>query len=281
MKKTILVLILLLFLPASISASTKSNLIQRIEILRHEVSLLRMLVANMRINQGITAPAYIAFTDTVLLEKNSEKPYPIASITKLMTSVIALENIDKNQRITLTAETLKPLGQSPVLFLGLNTTAENLVKANLIQSSNDASEALAIHLGKEKFIGLMNQKAKEIGMKRTFFHDAHGLDSRNQSTAQDLAKLLEYIHRKHPEILLITRDNDFWMPNSSGNLLKFQNVNNFYYIPSFIGGKTGYLPEAKQTIASVFNVNGKPTFIVVLYSNNRQADVFAILRSLR
>jgi D-alanyl-D-alanine carboxypeptidase len=281
MKKTILVLILLLFLPASISASTKNNLIQRIEILRHEVSLLQMLVANMRINQGITAPAYIAFTDTVLLEKNSEKLYPIASITKLMTSVIALENIDKKQRITLTTEALRPLGQSPVLFLGLNTTAENLIKANLIQSSNDASEALAIHLGKENFLGLMNQKAKEIGMKRTFFHDAHGLNPRNQSTAQDLAKLLEYIHRKHPEILSITRDNDFWMPDSSGNPLKFQNVNNFYYIPSFIGGKTGYLPEAKQTIASVFNVNGKPTFIVVLYSNNRQADIFAILRNLR
>jgi len=127
----------------------------------------------------------------------------------------------------------------------------------------------------------MNQKAKELAMTNTVFYDVHGLNSTNLSTAQDLAKLLLYIYKNHPEILSITRNNNFWLPDSTGRLLKFQNVNNFYYFSSFVGGKTGYLLEAKQTLASIFNVNKEPIAIIVLYSSNRQADAFTILRKLK
>ena len=127
----------------------------------------------------------------------------------------------------------------------------------------------------------MNQKAKKLEMTNTVFYDVSGLNSANRSTAQDLAKLLLYIYKNHPEILSITRDNNFWLPDSTGRLLKFQNVNNFYHFSSFVGGKTGYLPEAKQTLASIFNVNEEPVAIIVLYSANRQADTFTILRKLK
>ena len=176
---------------------------------------------------------------------------------------------------------LEPLGHSLTLFLGLNISAENLLKASLIQSTNDACEALAYFLGKEKFLDLMNQKAKELGMKNTVFSDVHGLSPTNRSTAADLAKLISYIYKEHPEILHLTRDNNFWLPDSTGRLLKFQNVNNFYPLPEFIGGKTGYLPQAKQTLASIFLVNKKPIAIILLYSDNRQADIFTILNRLR
>jgi len=118
-------------------------------------------------------------------------------------------------------------------------------------------------------------------MANTVFFDAHGLSPANRSTATDLAKLLTYIYKNHPEILSITKDNNFWLPDPTGRLLKFQNVNNFYHLPEFIGGKTGYLPEAKQTLASLFNVNKEPVAIILLYSSNRQSDTFTIINQLK
>lgn len=260
------------------------QLTQQIEILKHEVSLLQLLILNMRLSSAISAQSYLALNlsdNAILLEKNPKLPYPMASITKLMTAVIALENVDAEQKITLTEAMLEPLGYSPVFYPGLKISAENLLKASLVQSTNDASEALSFFPGKQNFLSLMNQKAKELQMTNTVFYDAHGLSPKNLSTAQDLAKLLLYIHKNHPEILNITRDNNFWLADPGGRLLKFQNVNNFYPLSDFIGGKTGYLPETRQTLAAIFNVKGKPVAIILLYSSNRQADTFTILRQLK
>lgn len=269
-----------------VRASNKTELerlVQQIEILKQEVLLLQILYSNFQLRQEIDSPSYLAVNlsdNSVLLKKSSDRIYSVASVTKLMTAVVVIEEIDLNQKITLTEEMLKPLGYSPVLFSGLSVSAENLLKASLIQSVNDASESLSYFLGKKNFLALMNQKAKELEMKNTVFFDAHGLDPNNRSAAEDLVKLLSYIYKNHPEILTITKNNNFWLPNSKGNLLKFRNVNNFYPLANFVGGKTGYLVEARQTLASIFNINGKPIAIVVLYSKNRQADVFAILRKI-
>jgi len=267
----------------ALEQTEKEKLLQQIEILQQEVLLLQTLISNMQLNQEIQAQSYFAVDlsdNSSLLEKNSSQPYPMASVTKLMAAVVALENIDKSQTITLTEEMLKPLGCSPSLFLGLNVSAENLLKAGLIQSTNDAVESLAYFLGKQKFLSLINQKAKDLGMVNTIYYDVHGLNPANRSTAQDLVKLLAYIHKNHPEILAVTKDNNFWLPDSTGKLLKFKNLNNFYPLPEFIGGKTGYLIEAKQTLAAIFSIEGKPIAVVILYSPNRQADVFAILRKI-
>jgi len=282
-------ILIFIFLPFGLKTARAANqseierLLQQIEILKQKIFLLETLSSSSQSGWEIAASAYLAVNlsnDTAILEKNSAKSYPAASIHKLMTAVIALENIDKNQTITLTKGMLKPFGYSPALFPGLTISAENLIKASLIQSTNDAAEALAYFLGKNKFLTLMKQKSKELGMTNTFFYDVYGFNPANRSTAQDLAKLLLYIYKNHPEILNITRDNDFWLPDSTGKLLKFQNVNNFYPLPDFIGGKTGYTPQAKQTLASIFSVNGDPTGIIILHSSNCQADTFTILRKL-
>ena len=290
MKSKILLSFLILifsFSPLSSKAAeqtTMAKLIQQIEIIKFEISLFQSLISNFQLNQAITAKSYLAVDlsdNSVILEKNKNQTHAPASITKLMTTVIALENINQEQTITLTEKMLEPSGQSPCLFLGLNINAKNLLKASLIQSVNDAAEALSYTLGKEKFIELMNQKAKELNMSNTVFFDVHGLDPKNQTTASDLLKLLNYIQKNHPEILQTSKENDFWLPDTTGTLLKFQNVNNFYPLSEFIGGKTGYLPEAKQTLASIFNINGKQIAIVLLYSANRQADAFAIIKQLK
>jgi D-alanyl-D-alanine carboxypeptidase len=284
MKTKIFLLFLACFLFCSGPAKADSiSLTRIIEILKQEISLLQLLLSNMQSASPVSAAAYLAVdlsNNNVLLEKNSNQAYSIASVTKLMTALISLENIDQEEEIVLTKDMLSPLGQSPSLFAGLKIKARDLVKAALIQSSNDAAGSLSYFLGQEKFIKLMNDKAKELDMVKTVFYDVHGLNAANVSSAQDLVKLLSYIKKNQPEILNITKSNDFWLPDEDGINLKFQNVNNFYPLTAFIGGKTGYLVEAKQTLASIFNVQGKQVALVLLRSTNRQADVFTILKKL-
>ncbi|MCH8741675.1 D-alanyl-D-alanine carboxypeptidase [Patescibacteria group bacterium] len=260
------------------------KLIQQIQVLKQKIQHLQALILNLRLQQEITAASYLAVNlsnNSVVLEKNANQPFPIASITKLMSAVVAFENIDTDQTITLTEKMLEPLGYSPSLFLGLNVSAKNLLQASLIQSTNDAAESLTYFLRKGNFLDLMNQKAKELDMANTVFFDPHGLNPANRSTATDIAKLLTYIHENHAEILSITKNNNFWLPDPTGRLLKFQNVNNFYALPEFIGGKTGYLPEARQTSASLFNINKEPVVIILFYSSNRQSDTFKIINQLK
>ncbi|MFA7385692.1 MAG: serine hydrolase [Candidatus Paceibacterota bacterium] len=292
MKKKILITLLLLFFLFSFKADASSVLIEekrfellkQIEFLQKEVQRLMLLISKYNIEKEISAHSYIVMdisNNSIILGKNTDKLYPIASVTKLMNAVITIENINTTKTITLTEKMLKPLGYSPSLFLGLNIDVKNLLKASLIQSTNDAAEALTYFLEEGKFLELMNKKAEELGMDNTKFYDSHGLNPLNRSTSKDLVKLLLYIHKNHPEILEIGKDDNFWLPDNTGRMLKFKNVNNFYNIPEFIGGKTGYLPEAKQTLASLFDVKEKPIAIVLLYSENRQTDTLKILNWLK
>jgi len=258
----------------------RDRLIQQIQILQKEIQRVKALISKLKLEKEISAESYLAVNlsdSSVVFKKNIDRLYPIASITKLMSAVVAFENININQTITLTEKMFEPLGYSPSLFLGLNISAKNLLRASLIQSTNDAAESLTYFLEKGKFLALMNQKAKELDMVNTFFYDSHGLNPSNRSTAPDIARLVTYIYENHPEILNITKDDNFWLPNQAGRLLKFKNVNNFYQIPEFIGGKSGYLPEAKQTLASLFNLNEEPIAIILLYSKNRRTDISKIL----
>ncbi len=287
MKNKVIVLffILSLLTPSqTLSMTNRDLLLQQIEILKQELIVIQSLVINMSLNREIKAKSYIAVNlddNSILIEKKSEEQQTIASITKLMTAVIVLENIDSNHRIILTQKMLKSYGYSPAIFKGLEISSNNLLKAMLIQSTNDAAESLSYFIGKDYFISLMNQKAKNLEMNNTIFRDVHGLSPENKSTAKDLVKLLYYIYEEYPEILSITRDNNFWLPGIDGKQLKFRNMNNFYYLDYFIGGKTGYLTASRETMASVFEISKKPIAIVVLNSDNRQADIFSIINKIR
>ncbi|MFA6190297.1 MAG: serine hydrolase [Candidatus Staskawiczbacteria bacterium] len=257
---------------------------QQLEILQNEILLLQAMNKNYNLYETPVAGAYIAVdiaTGKVLLAKNANEKFPMASVAKLMSAVVTLENINMKKKIVLTEKMLLPDGQTPALYEGLKITASDLLKATLIQSSNDSAEALSYFLGKTKFIKLMNQKAKKLGMSKTVYYDTNGLNIKNKSTATDLAKLISYIYKKHPQILEITKNNDFWLPDQTGKMLKFKNGNGFYYMNNFVGGKSGYLDEAKNTFDSVFTVNGRPIAIAALYMPNRAADIFSILRNIK
>lgn len=284
MKNKIIFIVLLFsfFSFKPVEAFSFAELNRQIQAIYEKIQQLKLSFANL--GPRINAQSYLVASisdNSVILEKNINNPHTIASITKLMNAVVAFENIDTEKKITLTEEMLKPLGYSPSLFKGLNVSAQNLLKASLIQSTNDASQSLTYFLKDKNFLELMNQKAKELGMANTCFYDVHGLNPSNKSTASDLLKLLKYIYANHPEILDITKNNDFWLPNQTGRLLKFANLNSFYNLSEFIGGKSGYLPEAKETFASLFNVNGKPIAVILLYSDNKKTDTLEILEWLK
>ncbi len=241
---------------------------------------LLFFMANSVFAEEISAGAYLVvdvISQKTILEKDSQKQYSIASVVKLMNAVVTLEHVSKKTTVRLTKAMLKPEGHSPSLFLNSKISVGNLLKASLTQSVNDASQALSYAVGIGRFVNLMNKKAKALNMQQTVYYDAHGLNSKNKSTAADLAKLLTHIYQKRPEILEVTKDDNFWLPNAEGRLLKFKNVNDFYSMPNFIGGKTGYLVEAKKTMASVFSINGKPVIVVVLYSDNAKMDTLKLV----
>lgn len=267
----------------SVSDSNKENkedVFKSIHELVQRKLYLNWRLSGLKLDDRITAESYLAVDLTdgeyILLKKNSSIAYPIASITKLMSAVIAAENIDRNQIIELTNPMLHTYGYSPSLFPGARLTSMDLMKVSLIQSTNDAAESLTYFMSTGVFVDRMNAKARQIGMDSSIFVDAHGLSPENLSTVGDIAKLLDYINIEHPEIMEITGEQNFQLPNPYGKLLTFRNLNTFHDIPGFIGGKTGYLPESKQTYATLLEIGDRTIAVVIFRSDGRKDDLETI-----
>ncbi len=195
-----------------------------------------------------------------IFELNINNRWPTASLTKLMTAVIAIEKGELNKEITINKDT------------GEIFTAEDLIKTMLIISSNDAAVALAEAISPE-FIQLMNQKAAELKMAETRFKDPTGLSFLNQSTVNDLTKLINYIYYNHPQIFEITRQEEIEILElNSGEIRKLTNINQFAGQPDFIGGKTGFIDASGGNLISLFNKQGRLILIIVLGSKDRFTD---------
>jgi serine-type D-Ala-D-Ala carboxypeptidase (penicillin-binding protein 5/6) len=290
MKKNIFTVIFflsLIFFPyqsrAEMNEEKRATLIEQLELLMRKVSDLRWQLEKSKVGKELTASSYLIVdlsNNFAILNRDHQKKYPLASVTKLMTGVITLENLDADDEITLASKMLEPYGFSPAIHLGKNITAKDLMKAALIQSTNDAAESLTYFLNEGEFVLLMNEKAKELGMYNTFFNDAHGLSYSNSSSALDIFRLLTHIKENHPNLLEITREENFQLEGECvGKICTFKNLNLFHGLSEFIGGKTGYLPlkadqqNAGQTFAGIFQFKEVPYAIILLNSRNRTSDV--------
>lgn len=190
------------------------------------------------------------------------KIWPIASLSKLMTAVVALENYSPDKIITISKKDLEVYGSSAHLRINQRYKVKDLVKIMLITSSNDAAYALAKEI--PNFIGLMNQKAKKLGMLQTKYVEPSGLSQKNVSSASDLLKLSRYILKKHPEIFEVDKKDIYTVGGK-----RFYNINKIRKLPDFAGGKTGYIPDSKENAISIFSLNGQKIVIIVLGSNDR------------
>ena len=135
----------------------------------------------------------------ILYENNANDKRLIASVTKIMTAILAIENGNLNKKITVGEEVLSMYGTNIYIEVGEKMRLRDLIYGLLLRSGNDASVVIARAIGgsEEKFVKMMNQKAHAIGMKNTIFKNPHGLDeeSENYSTAYDMALLSKYAYQ--------------------------------------------------------------------------------------
>lgn len=189
--------------------------------------------------------------------KNSDLTLPIASLTKLMTAIVAKENINKDF-VKLSSTAIQAFGDFGDFKENEIFSKDDLIKGMLISSSNDASYALAEQLGVKNFVNLMNKKVKELKMNHTAFVDPAGLSYNNVSTAEDLLKLTIYIIKNYPEILAVTKEKEITIRELNSNTLKIiKNSNLLVKNSYFIGGKTGYF--IKLNIGSFYQFSKPKT----------------------
>lgn len=199
---------------------------------------------------GISVESDLVNQNKVLFSKNSDISLPIASLTKLMTAIVVLDNYDLSEKIVVSA---KANAQAPMvqdIKTGDILPVEELLQIMLIESSNKSAYALAEKIGQEKFIDLMNQKAKLIGLNNTSYSEPTGISDKNYSTARDLVKLEEYVLKNYSKIIDISRIKEANLPNFG----KIGNTNQLLgQVPEIIGGKTGFTASAKGCLILVVN----------------------------
>lgn len=189
----------------------------------------------------------------ILYEKNPHQKRLIASTTKIMTAIIVLENSDIQKEITIGDEVLSMEGTNIYIKPGETLTIKDLLYGLLLRSGNDAAISLAIGtLGsEEEFVGKMNEKAKEIGMKNTTFQNPHGLDdkTKNYSTAYDMALLSRYAYQnKMYREIVGTKKYSASSPDKS--YLWYNRMSLLSRYRYCIGGKNGYTPKAGKTLVT-------------------------------
>lgn len=208
----------------------------------------------------------------IFSSKNANNQFSIASLTKLMTAIVAVESVDLRRSIQVKEKMLKTYGSIDGLAIGKNFGAVEILYPLLVSSSNGASEAVASLLGREKTIKLMNEKTRSIMMGNTEFVDVSGMNQENKSTAKDLFYLARYIFNNRFPLLKITKGEavDF----SRGAEKKWQNNKNlFFKDKNFIGGKTGYIKESGHVGVFLFQFSDKNDqkrniVVIVLGANN-------------
>ncbi len=232
-------------------------------------------------DSSVTAKAYIVkdlTTGEVVAQRSADQLLPIASLSKLVTAVVAQKNIPPESHITITRSIMSTYGNTAQFKAGEAFTAGDLYYPLLMVSSNDAAEAFAQSFGRAQFIRYMNDFAQSIGAYRTYFADPSGLSPQNVSSANDIALLLNWIRANSPDILSITE-----LKTKTVRSHTWINPTHFLNWSNYLGGKNGYLPEADRTGAALFSIGKKGDVyaIVILGSSNRDADVVKLLGKLQ
>lgn len=223
----------------------------------------------------------------ILYQENIREELPIASLTKLMNSIIVLENLDNLENTVIVSQrAVATEGKAGNLVVNEKITVRNLLYALLMESSNDAAVALAEYFvgGIEKFVELMNRKAEELGLESTHFSDPTGLDSRNFSTVLDLAHLTKYALTK-PFIWEILSRLEMDIYSQDGRVIHhLTNTNKLLRkLSQIIGGKTGFTEEAEGCMVVVSKspsqdwTNGENLITIVLGAKNREGEIEKLL----
>lgn len=226
----------------------------------------------------------IAGEETYLLKQREWKKMAPASITKLLTAVLAEETLNPFEKITVSEEAKKIEAKISQVIKGEQLTKDDLIKLALSGSANDIALVLAEEMGRSIFFHqLAKEKIAEIGMNDSSFQNPVGLDEpEHYTTAQDLAKLAEYILYKHPRLWDFSVIPEVEVYTERGNKYVITNTNNLLReFPSILGSKTGFTEKARDTLLMLYPVRpDKIAVVILLKSENRTEDGRKILKWL-
>jgi D-alanyl-D-alanine carboxypeptidase len=236
---------------------------------------------------GKAALVYDPGTRVLWWQKSANEELPLASLTKLMTAQVVLNQKSPATAVTITARDLKPEGDwgfkvGQVIPLG------DLLRFGLTVSSNDALAAAAATIGPD-YVAQMNAEADRLGLTHTHFLNPTGLDMTQSiagayGSAYDVARLVAVFYQDHPDYLKMTTAQTSTLTTTSGDLVAVATAAPLSDVPGFIGGKTGFTDLAGGNLAIVFDVEpGHPLVAVVLGSTEagRFDDIKTLINAAR
>ena len=200
--------------------------------------------------QGKSYVVMDSLNKIVLSSHNGEYVQSVASISKIMTCIIAIEKGDLNDVYTIGEEVNEAWGSGVYIQVGDSISLKDLLYGLMLRSGNDAANCIAVNIGGsiENFVDLMNQKAMELGLKNTVFSNATGLDEEddgNRSSAYDMAMLMSYC-TTNPIFNEIVSTKSYKREDGNGT---WHNKNKLLDQYAYcVGGKTGYTKKAKRTL---------------------------------
>ncbi len=207
--------------------------------------------------------------EIILSEKKADEVIAIASLTKLMTAIIVLENYNLDDLIQISASAIATYGDAGNLQIGEIMTIRDLLYITLIESSNDGAEALAEKMGVSTFVYKMNEKAASLGMNNTWFINPSGLDEGNLynfSTVNDLKKMVVYILENHSLIAEILSLPEKELTSHSGISRTIKNTNVLLKeSDAYLWGKTGYTNRANGCLILIlnnFSINNNQGYVI-------------------
>ncbi len=209
----------------------------------------------------------------ILYSKNINEKKSVASISKIMTAVLAIESGKLDEYVIIGDEIDKSYGSGIYIKKGEKIKLKDLVYGLMLRSGNDAANAIAYFVGKEKFVEMMNKKAEEIGMKNTTFNNPSGLDEEegNYSTAYDMAILTSYAMKLIDFQEIVGTKNYYLKTNK--NTYYWINKNKLLFTYNYTtGGKTGFTVKARRTLVTTASKDNLNLVVVTLNDGNDFKD---------
>lgn len=226
----------------------------------------------------VTAASWILYdesADVVIAERNADQERAMASVTKIMTGVLTLENSSPTEMVSV-SERAAATGEKEIeLVAGETIEMEALFKALMIHSANDAASAIAEHISGsvEEFVALMNQRAAELGLTHTSFANPHGLDAPGHHTsARDLLQLARFA-MGYPEFAEVVKAKKLVFPPAPDGTPRTGSSTNLmlWSYPGSLGVKTGFTSQALLTYVASVERDGRRLYAVLLGSDGDRA----------
>ena len=239
--------------------------------------LLLLIPINIKAYESSASCVVLMDMDSlnVIYGENMHDVRSVASISKIMTAIVAIESADVNSTVTIGEEITKAYGSGIYIKQGEEITLESLLYGLMLRSGNDAALAIANYVGGDidNFVEMMNEKAVEIGMKNTTFNNPHGLDENggNLSTAYDMALLTSYAMQNENYRKIVSTKK--YTLKTNMNYYSWINKHKLLHSHNYItGGKTGFTDIAKRTLVTTASKDNINLVVVTLNDGNDFVD---------